>query len=80
MAQRHFRALVLTTGVTPELTLHDLRRTVAKSAFAVTGDLRVVQQLLGHARLNTTSDYLHHPTSLATLDGIRRTQEAEEHV
>jgi integrase/recombinase XerC len=42
----------------PHLRLHDLRRTIAEKVFESTGDLRAVQQLLGHANLGSTFHYL----------------------
>jgi len=49
-------------GVRP----HDLRRSMSESAWQTTHDLRVVQALLGHNNLATTSYYLQRPTSPAT--------------
>jgi integrase/recombinase XerC len=40
---------------------HDLRRTQARAVHQLTGDLRVVQTLLGHANLNHTARYLGAP-------------------
>jgi integrase/recombinase XerC len=39
---------------------HDLRRTTAVAVYEETGDLRAVQQLLGHADLATTLMYIDH--------------------
>jgi len=41
-------------GITP----HDLRRTTASQLYRVSGDLRAVQQYLGHDRLTSTIHYL----------------------
>lgn len=59
--------------VNPALTLHDLRRTAAVSLYEVSKDLRVVEQMLGHASLSSTIVYLEHrdPTKLKPyLDSI----------
>ncbi len=45
-------------GVSPSITIHDLRRTVAKRAYDDTKDLRIVQQILGHRRLSSTLQYI----------------------
>jgi integrase len=39
-------------------TLHDLRRTAARRLYDETGDLRVVQSLLGHSNLTASLHYL----------------------
>ena len=58
--RRHFAQLRKRAGVNPQLTIHDLRRTAAVHAYDQTKDLRIVSQLLGHARLSTTAWYLEH--------------------
>lgn len=45
-------------GVLRDITIHDLRRTLATRVYDKTGDLRAVQQILGHRHLNTTLLYL----------------------
>lgn len=47
-------------GVTRNLRPHDLRRTTAVKALELTGDLRMVQALLGHTQLRSTLHYLDH--------------------
>ncbi len=47
-------------GVPRGLWLHDLRRTLAVSLYEVSKDLRVVEQMLGHASLQSTIHYLEH--------------------
>ncbi len=44
-------------GVRQELRLHDLRRGIARRVYATSGDLRVVQSLLGHKQLSSTLHY-----------------------
>ncbi len=41
-----------------DLTIHDLRRTVAQAVYDNTHDVRIVQQILGHKRLTSTLHYL----------------------
>ena len=60
-------------GVSPDLWLHDLRRTLAVSLYEISKDLRVVEQMLGHQSLAATVQYLEHrdPTKLKPyLDSI----------
>jgi len=45
-------------GVNPAVTAHDLRRTAASIVHAATGDLRLVQALLGHHNLISTLSYI----------------------
>jgi integrase len=45
-------------GVDPQLNVHDLRRTVATALYDRTHDLRAVQQLLGHKRMDSTLYYI----------------------
>lgn len=47
-------------GINPLLTPHSLRHTMAVSLYEVSKDLRLVQQVLGHANLSTTALYLEH--------------------
>lgn len=66
-----FQKLLKELGIKKHLTPHDLRRTTAVKILEVTGDLRVVQALLGHSKLNSTLHYLDHrmtPVSLKTLE------------
>ena len=63
------------TGVTRNLWLHDLRRTLAVKAYDATHDLRTVQQLLGHENLLSTAVYLEHrdPDKLrAVIDAMHQ--------
>jgi len=67
--------LKLRAGVNPALIIHDLRRTVAVTAYALTKDIVSVSHLLGHANISTTSWYLQHrdPAQLSMLTQLLRT-------
>ncbi len=52
---RHFRHLISTTGL-PPVRLHDLRHGAATLMLAAGADLKVVQDLLGHASIVLTAD------------------------
>jgi integrase len=53
--------LLAACGLPHSLRPHDLRRTMAEKTYQLTGDLRVVQTLLGHSALNSTLHYLQRP-------------------
>jgi integrase len=55
-----WHALKKNAGVDGGLWLHDLRRTLAVSLYEISKDLRVVEQMLGHANLSSTVHYLEH--------------------
>jgi integrase len=63
-------------GLPPDYTFHDLRRTMAEKAYAVTHDLRVVQSLLGHDALYSTAYYLQRPLNT----NLSRLSEAQEEI
>lgn len=63
---------------------HDLRRTQARAVHQLTGDLRLVQTLLGHANLNHTARYLGAPLTptgelLARAALVSEPQDTENH-
>ena len=51
-------ALKLALNLPPGLRLHDFRRTMARNMYAITGDVRAAQAILGHASPLTTWRYL----------------------
>lgn len=65
----HWRALKKKAGVNANLRPHDLRRTLAVTAYELHRDIRVVQQILGHSNIGSTAHYLEHrdPTKLRSL-------------
>ena len=66
---RAWTKLKARAGVNPHLRFHDLRRSTATALYHFTKDLRAVQQLLGHAHLATTTQYIapHDPENLRPL-------------
>lgn len=60
MFVKQWEKLRARTGVNPKLVLHSLRHTFAVMLYDRTHDVRVVQEMLGHADLNTTFHYLEH--------------------
>ncbi|EQB71218.1 MAG: hypothetical protein AMDU1_APLC00032G0039 [Thermoplasmatales archaeon A-plasma] len=46
-------------GIQKKVTPHVLRHTFATAILRNGGDIRFIQQLLGHASLNTTEIYTH---------------------
>jgi integrase len=50
-------------GVQPEIVLYCARHTFATNLLAETGDLALVQRVMGHESISTTQKYLHPETS-----------------
>ena len=57
--QREFRAAVQRSGIAQPATVHTLRHAFATHLLRAATDVRTLQQLLGHAKLDTTMIYTH---------------------
>lgn len=61
----HMRRTIIKAGIRDLRPMHDFRHTAATRTLRATGNLRLVQNLLGHSSPATTAKYAH-----ATLDDI----------
>lgn len=57
--RRWIKGLAIKAGLNPALHLHSLRHTAATDLYRQTGNLRLVQRVLGHSSISCTEIYTH---------------------
>ena len=65
-----FRKWVKAAGIMGDFTPHACRHTTATQIWKKTGDLKLIKDLLGHARISTTDIYTH-----TTKEDLKKTVE-----
>lgn len=66
------------TDLDLELRFHDMRHTRATRTLRATGNIKVVQRLLGHADVGTTAAYYAHVTMDDVRDALERDTESRQ--
>jgi integrase/recombinase XerD len=63
---RNLKAILQHVAIDKNITFHSARHTFGTLFIAMGGDVSVLQQLMGHSKIETTSEYLHLAESLKT--------------
>ena len=60
-------------GLNGKLATHSLRKSFAQRVYEESGDIYLVQELLGHRNVSTTQKYIgvNYATARETVEGIR---------
>lgn len=61
-----------------KITFHDLRHSFGSVIFNLTGDIKVVSDLLGHSNINTTSDIYVRTNELHKKEAIQQVEKNME--
>jgi integrase len=72
LGARHFKPVLAKAGLPKEVRLYDLRHTFATLWVESGEDLKVLQEVLGHSRYETTANRYVHPSRRAHKEAMAR--------
>lgn len=72
LSRRHFKPILEKAGLPKDVRIYDLRHTFGTLWVESGEDAKLLQRILGHARISTTLDRYVHPSDRATSEAMSR--------
>jgi integrase len=72
LSRRHFKPVLESAGLPKDVCLYDLRHTFGTLWVESGEDAKLLQVILGHARISTTLDRYVHPSDRAREEAMSR--------